>query len=600
MKLESIQIVMKMKYHQIKYKKEYTISGIFSNYSAEIQHTGLKEKKILKDKDKSTLETKILNQFKRWDHKFEQEEGKNTAEVETQKAQANLKYLDDLLVFLININIPFSYESLLESDSFEKKNPKAELDIEISKLKPTSKPKLHKTPNEPLETDSEFSPKFTILEKLFPGLKRKKLIKIKAEFEKKHREWLNENTKLENDNTKLESSYLKQVEKLEKQKIETIKKYEKLISEWENEKKEYEAKIKAFNSQVLKRKMKYLEGEVNELIFYNSQIIKHIDFPKYIPNIFELHYNPENRILIIEYVLPSLEDLPKINEVRFLSTKNETKQVALSEPQTKVLYDKTIYNIILGIISLIFKSDIANSIDAININGWVNTIDKRIGRMVNSCIVSLQTSKKEFMEVNLKNVDPKMCFKNLKGVGSSSLSSLVAIQPILKIDKKDKRFVESKDVDFEETTNLALMDWGDFEHLIRELFEKEFATNGGEVKVTQASRDGGVDAIAFDPDPIRGGKIIIQAKRYTNVVGVSAVRDLYGTVHNEGANKGILVTTSEYGADSYEFAKDKPLTLLNGSNLLHLLLKHGQKARIDIKEAKKIIKEQEGKNNYAG
>jgi len=63
-------------------------------------------------------------------------------------------------------------------------------------------------------------------------------------------------------------------------------------------------------------------------------------------------------------------------------------------------------------------------------------------------------------------------------------------------------------------TNLAAMDWLDFENLIRELFEKEFSKDGGEVKITQASRDGGVDAIAFDPDPIRGGKIVIQAKRY--------------------------------------------------------------------------------------
>ena len=38
-------------------------------------------------------------------------------------------------------------------------------------------------------------------------------------------------------------------------------------------------------------------------------------------------------------------------------------------------------------------------------------------------------------------------------------------------------------------------------------------SNGREVKITQASRDG--DAIAFDPDQIRGGKIVIQAKRYT-------------------------------------------------------------------------------------
>jgi restriction system protein len=135
------------------------------------------------------------------------------------------------------------------------------------------------------------------------------------------------------------------------------------------------------------------------------------------------------------------------------------------------------------------------------------------------------------------------------------------------------------------------MDWEDFEHLVREIFENEFSANGGEVKVTQASKDGGVDAVAFDPDPIRGGKIIIQAKRYTNTVGVSAVRDLYGTVMNEGATKGILVTTSDYGPDAYGFAKDKPLTLLNGANLLHLLEKHGHKAKIDLKEAKKTLAE---------
>lgn len=119
-----------------------------------------------------------------------------------------------------------------------------------------------------------------------------------------------------------------------------------------------------------------------------------------------------------------------------------------------------------------------------------------------------------------------------------------------------------------------------------------FNYNGGEVKITQASRDGGVDAIAFDPDPIRGGKIVIQAKRYTNVVGVSAVRDLYGTVMNEGATKGILVTTSNYGNDAYDFASGKPITLMNGANLLYLLEKHGHKARIDLKEAKELLNDE--------
>jgi restriction system protein len=106
---------------------------------------------------------------------------------------------------------------------------------------------------------------------------------------------------------------------------------------------------------------------------------------------------------------------------------------------------------------------------------------------------------------------------------------------------------------------------------------------GLDTKLTQPSRDGGVDCIAFDSRPILGGKVVIQAKRYKNTVGVSAVRDLFGTLHNEGASKGILVTTSGYGRAAYDFANGKPIELITGSNLLFLLKEHaGVEAKIEI------------------
>jgi restriction system protein len=121
----------------------------------------------------------------------------------------------------------------------------------------------------------------------------------------------------------------------------------------------------------------------------------------------------------------------------------------------------------------------------------------------------------------------------------------------------------------------------EFEGLIRDLFEKM----GLETKQTQSSRDGGVDCIAYDPRPIFGGKVVIQAKRYKNTVGVSAVRDLFGTMQNEGASKGILVTTSGYGKSSFQFAEGKPLELLSGTHLLYLLAEHaGVEARIEPPE----------------
>jgi restriction system protein len=49
-------------------------------------------------------------------------------------------------------------------------------------------------------------------------------------------------------------------------------------------------------------------------------------------------------------------------------------------------------------------------------------------------------------------------------------------------------------------------------------------------------------------------------------------------VMGEGATRGLLMTTSDYSRDSYKFVKDKPITLLNGSNLLASLEKYGHRA----------------------
>jgi restriction system protein len=224
-------------------------------------------------------------------------------------------------------------------------------------------------------------------------------------------------------------------------------------------------------------------------------------------------------------------------------------------------------------------------------NGYVIYDDPATGQRRRDVILSVAAKREELESIRLDRIEPEACFRSLRGVAASKIWELVPVQPLIRFNKDDNRFITAQAIlDTLRDTNLATMDWQDFEHLIRELFEKEFGSGGAEVKVTQASRDRGVDAVVFDPDPLRGGKFIIQAKRYTNTVDVSAVRDLYGTVINEGASRGILVTTSNYGRDTYEFAKDKPLALINGQNLLHLLSKHGYRLRIDIKEAKQLLK----------
>jgi restriction system protein len=223
------------------------------------------------------------------------------------------------------------------------------------------------------------------------------------------------------------------------------------------------------------------------------------------------------------------------------------------------------------------------------VNGWVEFDDPATGLNTKAYTASLMVEREQITALNLTRVDPTVAFNNLHGKSAGKLVEIIPIEPVLSLNRHDSRFVNAKEIlkGLGTETNLAAMDWQDFEHLIRELFEKEFSGRGAEVKVTQTSRDRGVDAIVFDPDPIRGGKFVIQAKCYTNTVDVSAVRDLCAVVQKEGASRGILVTTSTYGADAYAFANNEPVTLLNGAELLGLLKKHGYAFRIDLQEARR-------------
>lgn len=338
---------------------------------------------------------------------------------------------------------------------------------------------------------------------------------------------------------------------------------------------------------------KYNSDQKEAVEFFVSRVLNSSAYPIYIQKEFELEYNPDNGVLALNYKLPNQTDVPNISEVSYIAAKNDFKVTKLKEKELNELYDNILYQIVLRTNFEIFKSDSANHIKAIVFNGWLQYIDKSDGLQKTGCILSMQACKDDFLEINLKNVEPKQCFKRFRGISSSALYNMIPVSPIINLNRYDKRFVEGYEVlkNIEVNSNLGIMPWQDFENLVKELFEKEFNKDGDEVKITQESRDGGVDAIIYDNDYLRGGKIVVQAKRYNNVVGLSAVRDLFGTMEHERAMKGILITTSYYGLDAYEFVKDKPIKLLDGNDLLNMLHRHGYNFKINLEEAKQYFKE---------
>jgi len=328
------------------------------------------------------------------------------------------------------------------------------------------------------------------------------------------------------------------------------------------------------------------EGEVEATEWYVATLLERSEYPSAIEAEPEVSYEPHAETVVVSYRLPDPDEIPNIKELRYVASRDETTVVELKPKEKDTLYEEIIHQVALRTIHEVFAAPDTPHVGSVVFNGWVNGVDSKTGQEFTSCIISCMAAREQFEELNLELVAPKDCLRGLGALDAGPLAHLAPVNPILDLDRGDSRLVESREVlaDLSASDNLATMDWEDFEHLVRELFEQEFSGDGAEVHVTQASRDQGVDAIAFDPDPIRGGKFVIQAKRYNIVVPVAAVRDLYGTMINEGAARGILVTTSHYGRDAHEFAKDKPITLIDGPNLVHMLQRHGREVHIELQE----------------
>jgi restriction system protein len=332
-------------------------------------------------------------------------------------------------------------------------------------------------------------------------------------------------------------------------------------------------------------------GHRQQLLERLDYILGSIEWPLSMSRVWQADYDEAQHILIVEIELPNVVHRPPI---KFVEQRIGLVAKPLNQTERRELIPQIHPAIMLRAALEIFRNDESSVVQLLALNGWVSFHHPHTGLDTRAYTAALLVEREQIVSLNLNRIDPLAAFQALKGKSAGKLIEIIPTEPVLNMKRTDSRFVDAKDVldSLGANTNLAAMDWQDFEHLIRELFEKEFSGRGTEVKITQTSRDRGVDAIVFNPDPIHGGKYIIQAKRYTNTVDVSAVRDLCAVVRKEGASRGILVTTSTYGVDAYTFANNEPITLLDGAQLLGLLQKHGYQFRVDLAEARRMKAEQ--------
>jgi len=138
------------------------------------------------------------------------------------------------------------------------------------------------------------------------------------------------------------------------------------------------------------------------------------------------------------------------------------------------------------------------------------------------------------------------------------------------------------------------MDGHKFEELISELLKRM----GFSVERKSLTGDNGVDIIAYSKHPITGGKYIIQCKNWNQPVGEPVIRDFFGTILNEHAVKGILMTSSNFSTKAREFAEGKNIELIDGGELKKILEQYSLKNEKSISSGNFIDDKSFDKERY--
>lgn len=278
------------RFDKIKYREEIVgIRTYKTKFIAEITHSGLNDFKVLTSDDSGILRNKVNAHVAKLEEKWDRivqkenivrskEEIQNEAELLTQDAINDLKEIDNLLLFTLEIDDKVDWEQLKDRTKFNVQSPENQLNKLLSAVNKPTEPVYNSKPSKPDERI--FKPEISFFDSLIKSRKEAKISKAKTRFEDALKEWEANCNKIDLDNQTLKEKFNIELAKYENQ-IEDVKKRNKTdILDWEREKSEFISNQEQTNLKVDKMKEMYLNLDPSSVIEYCDLVLNNSIYPE--------------------------------------------------------------------------------------------------------------------------------------------------------------------------------------------------------------------------------------------------------------------------------------------------------------------------------
>jgi restriction system protein len=295
----------------------------------------------------------------------------------------------------------------------------------------------------------------------------------------------------------------------------------------------HDAQVRRHNAEVESWHQGQVARDRDSMERYLNLVAERVPLPDELPRAAEITYSPRGEQVVARVELPGFDAVPAVARYSYVPTKDQQRETPRPKAQAAALYRSVISQITLLYVRDLFDSDPA--LQTVDVNGHVHTVNPATGHREYPCLISATVAREVFDGLHLRDVSPRDCLRHLNALISGHPHEVEAITPIREFDLTRYSFIEGLDAVSRLDSRPDLMDMTptEFEHFVRQVFEAMPDIQGW---TTERTGDDGIDTVIINRNSVIGGLTVVQAKKYSNVIGVSHVRELVGAMDEKRAD----------------------------------------------------------------
>ncbi|MCK5860980.1 MAG: hypothetical protein KAH38_00755 [Candidatus Hydrogenedentes bacterium] len=326
---------------------------------------------------------------------------KKIAEGRNELAQQEIDYAYNVLARALQQNPAFSWDTLKKYPDYPNPIPK-----EPSLPTPPDKSSL---PREPKIRDAIFRPKLDAMDRIMRSKREQKEKEARVHFETAHTQWQQLTQRVQR---------LRQEQALQyKKNFHSVKeKYQQKIEHWNQEKESYYREREKCTQIIESKKLAFAEGDPHAIIDYFDMVLAFSNYPPLFPQSYDVDFDVENKVLVVDYLLPPLKALPRLKAVDYDKNSDSFHESVLSEDERNHRYAQLLHEIPLRTFHEIYEFDTEKTLTAVQFRGFLYLQQEAKKGGVPSCILSIRADRSLFSSIKLSEQNPLNAFTELGGI----------------------------------------------------------------------------------------------------------------------------------------------------------------------------------------